>query len=335
MAAKRLKPSTNFLNSNFRHVRRSMATEASPATTLAQSYLDAATTSTPTEPLLADTASIPPPNSAPSLAHPTTFVPQPNPFQKTVHLTTHAFPTFEPTSFAAYPSTHLALPLRKDILHRAVIYEGDMARQGTANTKWRSEVHGSNRKIRPQKGTGMARLGNKKSPMLKGGGVAFGPKPRSFATDLNRKVYDLAWRTALSYRYRKGELVLIEDQLELPGSISQASAARYLRDMLAHNRMGNEHGRTLFVSLERRDALFDALEQEDMGREAKAREVLDVDVKSLLELGRIVVEREALEYLLMEHEEDVGRGERFLSWEKVWAQGMHKARADWAQEAKA
>jgi hypothetical protein len=113
-----------------------------------------------------------------------------NPFLTTTQCTLHDFPSFEPTSFVTYPSTHLQMPLRKDILHRAVIYEGDMTRQGTASTKYRSEVHGSNRKIRPQKGTGAARLGDKKSPMLKGGGVAFGPKPRDFSTELPRRAGD-------------------------------------------------------------------------------------------------------------------------------------------------
>ncbi|KYG45168.1 hypothetical protein M433DRAFT_42803, partial [Acidomyces richmondensis BFW] len=218
--------------------------------------------------------------------------------------TTHAFPSFEPISFAQYPSSHLLLPIRKDILHRAVIYEGDNTRQGTASTKWRSEVHGSNRKIRPQKGTGKARLGDKKSPMLRGGGVAFGPKPRDFGTKLPRKIYDLAWRTALSYRYRQGELLLLEDQAELE-NVHQDSAERYIKDLLRYNKMGHADGRTLFVTLQRRERLFRALEGERMGREGRALDVTDVDVKDLLELGRVVIERKALEFLFEEHESDL------------------------------
>ncbi|KAK4965275.1 54S ribosomal protein yml6, mitochondrial [Elasticomyces elasticus] len=226
-----------------------------------------------------------------------------NPFITTATLTTHAFPSFEPTSFASYPSTHLLLPLRKDILHRAVIYEGDSTRQGTASTKYRSEVHGSNRKIRPQKGTGSARLGDKKSPMLKGGGVAFGPHPRDFSTDLPRKVYDLAWRTALSYRYKKGELILLEDQAEIEG-VHEHSAERYLKDL------------TLFVTRHFRENLFTALEGEGMGREARAEECGDVDVKDLLELGRLVMEKSALERILSEHQTDLAESEKLHSWSK-------------------
>lgn len=231
--------------------------------------------------------------------------PQPpqNPFLTTAQCTLHDFPSFEPTSFVSYPSTHLLMPLRKDLLHRAVIYEGDMTRQGTASTKWRSEVHGSNRKIRPQKGTGSARLGNKKSPMLKGGGAAFGPKPRDFSTELPRKVYDQAWRTALSYRYRKGELILVDGELDV--DVAEASLERYVKDMLAWQNMGRAGGRTLFVTSERRHNLFDALEGDNMERHARALEADYVDVKDMLELGRVVIEREALEQLFLEHESDL------------------------------
>ncbi|TKA23222.1 hypothetical protein B0A50_07615 [Salinomyces thailandicus] len=244
--------------------------------------------------------------------------PPSNPFLTTATLPTLAFPTLEPLTLTTYPSTHLRLPLRKDILHRAVIYEADSTRQGTANTKYRTEVHGSNRKIRPQKGTGSARLGDKKSPMLRGGGVAFGPKPRDFSTKLPRKVYDLAWRTALSYRYQKGELLLLEDFAELV-NVHPHSAPRYLRDLLKHNQMGHADGRTLFVTLERREGLFGALEVDGMGRQARAVDVLDVDVKDLLELGRVAMERSALEFLLREHESDLVPGLRLDAWEKSQA----------------
>jgi large subunit ribosomal protein L4 len=233
------------------------------------------------------------------------FVPRQNPFLSTAQCTLHDFPSFEPTSFVSYPGTHLLMPLRKDILHRAVIYEGDMTRQGTASTKWRSEVHGSNRKIRPQKGTGSARLGNKKSPMLEGGGVAFGPKPRDFSTELPRKIYDQAWRTALSYRYRKGELILVDGELDL--DVADGALQRYMRDLLTWQNMGNAGGRTLFVTSERRDNLFDSLQGEKMGRHARALEVEFVDVKDMLEMGRVVIERDALEELFLDHESDLSR----------------------------
>ncbi|KAE9408156.1 ribosomal protein L4 [Gymnopus androsaceus JB14] len=89
-------------------------------------------------------------------------------------------------------------PIRRDILHLCVNHYRDSLRQGSANTKTRGEVRGSGRKIRPQKGSGRARLGDAQSPMLRGGGVAFGPKPRDFSTKLPRKVIQMGMRVALS-----------------------------------------------------------------------------------------------------------------------------------------
>ncbi|KAF2860014.1 50S ribosomal protein L4 [Piedraia hortae CBS 480.64] len=244
---------------------------------------------------------------------PSSYSPPPNPFITSAATTIHAFPSFEPKSVTNYPSTHLLLPLRKDILHRAVIYEGDNARQGTASTKWRSEVHGSGRKIRPQKGTGSARLGDKKSPMLRGGGVAFGPKPRDFGTNLPAKLYDLAWRTALSYRYAKGELIVVEGEAELEG-IAEDHLSTYLKDVLQHNKMGHANGRTMFLTCRRNEGLFEALKGEKMGREAIAKDVSHVDVKNLLELGRLVVEQRALDLILTQHESDLSPDQRLRKW---------------------
>ena len=140
--------------------------------------------------------------------------------------------------------------------------------------------------------------------------MAFGPKPRDFSTRLPQKIYDLAWRTALSYRYKKGELILADGEVDIAG-VHEHSAERYVRDMLRHNRMGHADGRTLFVTMERREGLFGALEGEKMGREARALVVDDVDVKDLLELGRVVVEQDALELLFAEHESDLGPSQQF------------------------
>ena len=102
-----------------------------------------------------------------------------------------------------------AHPVRRDILHLCVVHYLDCQRQGSANTKTRGEVRGSGRKIRPQKGSGRARLGDGQSPMLRGGGVAFGPKPRDFATKLNRKVIQMGMRVALSARAKENSLGVV------------------------------------------------------------------------------------------------------------------------------
>lgn len=302
---------------------RSLTTTGEPTlpnATLSQTYIDANLSSASTEPMLKDdVARIAAETSHTTLSNSNNLRPHfaktpKNPFLTTATCTLHAFPSLEPVSFTTYPSTHLRVPLRRDILHRATIYEADATRQGTANTKWRSEVHGSNRKIRPQKGTGSARLGNKKSPMLKGGGKAFGPKPRDFSTELPRKIYDLAWRTALSWRWRSGGLVVVEGEVEV--NVAEFSRERYVRDLLDWHNFGRAGGRTLFVAQERREGLFAALEGREMGRQGRALEVKDVDVKDLLELGRVVVERGALERMLREHEGDLRDVERLVHFRR-------------------
>ncbi|KAI4944966.1 hypothetical protein J4E91_008311 [Alternaria rosae] len=218
--------------------------------------------------------------------------------EQSVLATIHRFPSLEPLRFEQYPANHLYLPTRRDILHRAVVYEGDSTRLGTASTKTRHETRGSARKVRPQKGTGRARLGDKKSPMLRGGGVAFGPKPRDFATELPKKIYDLAWRTALSYRFRKGELIIVDNAMEI-----ESPSVRLLGDTLKYHEKLLGRGRSLMVTLEERPLLEQALVEMDRGEQTLTWE--EVDVKNLLELSRVIIERDALHNILLSHEEDL------------------------------
>ncbi|MBR4354161.1 MAG: 50S ribosomal protein L4 [Kiritimatiellae bacterium] len=83
-------------------------------------------------------------------------------------------------------------------------------RAGTANTKGKGEVAGSNKKPWKQKGTGNARAGFRQSPVWRGGGVAHGPKPRSFEQKLNKKVWSLAFRRALSDKLVAGEVIVVD-----------------------------------------------------------------------------------------------------------------------------
>ncbi len=84
-------------------------------------------------------------------------------------------------------------------------------RQGTHKTKERSEVTGSTRKIKRQKGTGTARAGDIKNPLFRGGGRTFGPRPRDYSFKLNKKVKRLARKSALSYKMRENRLIVLED----------------------------------------------------------------------------------------------------------------------------
>ncbi|MCD8302816.1 MAG: 50S ribosomal protein L4 [Prevotellaceae bacterium] len=84
-------------------------------------------------------------------------------------------------------------------------------RQGTAKSKERSEITGSTRKLIRQKGGGGARRGDIKSPVLRGGGRVFGPKPRDYGFKLNKKVRLLARKSALTYKARENEIMVVED----------------------------------------------------------------------------------------------------------------------------
>ena len=134
--------------------------------------------------------------------------------------------------------------------------------------------------------------------MLRGGGKSFGPHPRDFATGLPRKMYDLAWRTALSFRYRKGELIICEDGMEI-----EHPEGQYVKQIFEHNHWGREDGRTLVITESFRENLFRALG--DGSEDGRVKMVGQVDVKNLLELGRVVIERGALEELIRDHSSDL------------------------------
>lgn len=106
------------------------------------------------------------------------------------------------------------VPVKKSVLHDVVTMQLANRRAGSASTKHRSDVAGSTRKLFRQKGTGRARRGNIKSPLLRGGGVAFGPKPKSWGYKVPKKVRKLALKMALSSKFKDDD-ILILDQFEL------------------------------------------------------------------------------------------------------------------------
>lgn len=103
------------------------------------------------------------------------------------------------------------VPLNEAVLHQAVVRQQANARQGTASTKTRSEVKGSTRKLYRQKGTGFARAGSRRSPLRRGGGIVFGPKPRDYHQEMPKKMRRLALRCALSAKVRDEELKVIAE----------------------------------------------------------------------------------------------------------------------------
>jgi len=124
------------------------------------------------------------------------------------------------------------------LLHQVVIAQQANKRRGTQDTQQRNQVTGSTRKVRPQKGTGQARQGSRKSPLLKGGGVAHGPHPRSYRQRLPKKMRRQALRVALSEKIRDEALIIL-DSLSLA-----APKSSVIKDMVNAFEL---KGRTLIV----------------------------------------------------------------------------------------
>jgi large subunit ribosomal protein L4 len=103
-------------------------------------------------------------------------------------------------------------------------------RQGTHKSKERGEIQGSRKKVKRQKGTGTARFGDIKNPLFRGGGRIFGPRPRTYGGKLNRKVKELARRSALTYKVQNNELMILEDfTMETPKTSEFAAIQKNLK----------------------------------------------------------------------------------------------------------
>ncbi|MEJ7610009.1 MAG: 50S ribosomal protein L4 [Ferruginibacter sp.] len=118
---------------------------------------------------------------------------------------------------AELPDEIFGIEPNDHVIYLAVKQYMGAQRQGTHKVKTRSEVKGSSRKLHKQKGTGGARKGNLRSPIYKGGGSIFGPKPHKYDIKLNRKVKDLAKMSALAYKAKENNIFVLEDmQMDAP-----------------------------------------------------------------------------------------------------------------------
>jgi large subunit ribosomal protein L4 len=104
-----------------------------------------------------------------------------------------------------------AIPFNEAVVHQAMVRQLANGRQGTASAKTRGEVSGSTRKLYAQKHTGRARRGDIKSPLLRGGGVVFGPEPRSYRQSMPKKMRRLALKCLLSAKIREGNMRLVQE----------------------------------------------------------------------------------------------------------------------------
>jgi large subunit ribosomal protein L4 len=137
------------------------------------------------------------------------------------------------------PETLFAAPINEAVLHQAVVAQLAARRTGTADTKTRGEIRGGGRKPYRQKGTGRARQGTKSAPHYAGGGVVFGPHPRSYAQRLPKRMKRLALLGALTAKFGDGAIKVVEDL---------ALDATKTRELVGYLDALNAHGRVLVVS---------------------------------------------------------------------------------------
>ena len=156
-------------------------------------------------------------------------------------------------------------------------------RQGTHKSKERSEITGSTRKLLRQKGTGGARHGDIKSPTMRGGGRVFGPKPRDYSFKLNKKVKNLARKSALSYKAKEDGIVIIEDfTFETPKTKSFVELTKKL----------NICGKKLTVVLPKVDKNV-YLSARNIQR-TSVRSVSDMNTYRVLDAGKLIITESAL-----------------------------------------
>ncbi|CAK6701296.1 50S ribosomal protein L4 [Synechococcus sp. CCY9201] len=172
-----------------------------------------------------------------------------------------------------------------DLVHRAVVRQLAHARQGTASTLTRAEVAGGGRKPYKQKGTGRARQGSIRTPLRPGGGVIFGPKPRSYNLAMNRKERRLALRTALMSR--------LDDLIVVKGFGAELEAPKTREVTAALGRLGIEAGQKVLLVL---DGANEAVRLSVRNLEKVKLIAADqLNVFDLLNAKKLVVGEEALE----------------------------------------
>jgi large subunit ribosomal protein L4 len=183
------------------------------------------------------------------------------------------------------PNSIFGIEPNEPVMHQALLRQLANARQGTASTKTRSEVRGGGRKPWRQKGTGRARQGSTRSPQWEGGGVVFGPHPRSYRMDMPRKQRRLALRSALSAKAQDGGLVVLEAfALEAPETRAVTTLLRRV-----------DAGKRVLVVLGSHNEML----------EKSARNIAEVQVtlagnlsvRDLLIAETVIVTRDAIEHI--------------------------------------
>lgn len=178
-----------------------------------------------------------------------------------------------------------AAPVRRDLLHRVVLWQLARRRAGTHSTKTVAEVSGTGKKPFRQKGTGNARQGNKRSALQRSGGVAHGPKPRDYGFKMLKKVRKFALRSALSSKYKSGDLVVV-DSLEL-----KTAKTKDLVNILAKN----DWKRVLFIDGDQVSTNFANASANVIGVDVLPQQ--GANVYSILRSEKLVLTTDAVHHL--------------------------------------
>ena len=171
------------------------------------------------------------------------------------------------------------------VLKKAIDKQLASLRQGTHKTKTRSEVSGGGRKPYRQKGTGNARQGTIRAPHYRGGGVVFGVTPRSYTFKMNKKERGLAIRSALSYKFKNKEMVIV-DNLELT-----SLKTKDVKDIFTNLKLA---GKVLFVTASDAEKLYLATRNLGYAAVIMANEI---NVYDIINADTLVIEEAAVKYI--------------------------------------
>jgi len=179
----------------------------------------------------------------------------------------------------------LVLGSGEQAVHDVVVATRNAARQGSASTKHKGEVAGSNKKPWRQKGTGRARAGYRQSPVWRGGAAAFGPKPRSYAVKVNKKVGKLAFRRAFSEKVLHNQIMVL-DSIEIA-----EPKTKLFKDLLKSLKIENP----VLIVVDTVDINV-GLAARNIPK-VKVKRASDVNVYELLRYSQVVVTKAGLEIL--------------------------------------
>jgi large subunit ribosomal protein L4 len=181
------------------------------------------------------------------------------------------------------PESIFEAKVNRDLMHQALVRQMANARQGTHSTKGRSEVNRTTAKMYRQKGTGNARHGSRRAPIFVGGGVAHGPKPRSYEKDMPRKMRRAALRSALTVKAANGDIMVLDSiSMDTPKTKEMAAVLGRLAE-----------GASTLVLLAERDENVDKSIRNLSN--AKALRANYLNVRDLLGYDKIVMPLSSLE----------------------------------------